>query len=174
MNAYFLLITFLSLNIATFTEANANDNANSTSDVVVTTKLQDSDSEIICHTNRNLIAMGFVEHPTSEFDKLAQDLYLKVIYDSIDFKLDLKNTETVPEIGRNIELESWDDQRTDTLEMYGDVIFIRDPNAKQLIEIRWYENGVKHFSVNTNIKHPIEGVPTCAMPYYPFVTNALF
>jgi hypothetical protein len=54
------------------------------------------------------------------------------------------------------------------------VVFIRDPNAKQLIEIRWYENGVKHFSVNTNIKHPIEGVPTCAMPYYPFVTNALF
>lgn len=169
MNAYFLLITFLSLNIANITDANAN----STNDVVITTTLRDSDSDITCQTNRNLVAMGFVEHPTSEFDKLAQDLYLKVIY-SIDFKLDLKNTEAVPDIGRNIELESWDDQRTDALEMYGDVIFIRDPHAKELIEIRWYENGVKHFSVNTNIKHPIKGVPTCAMPYFPFVTNALF
>ncbi len=159
MNAYFLLITFLSLNIANITIANAKST---------------NDSDITCQTNRNLVAMGFAEHPTSEFNKLAQDIYLKVIYDSINFKLDLKKSEEVPEIGRNIELESWDDQRTETLEMYGDIVFIRDPITRQLIEIRWYENGVKHFSVDTNIKHPIVGVSTCAMPYYPFVTNALF
>ncbi len=146
--------------------------ANSQINSQINSQLQTNNNA--CPSNRILLKMGFVQHPSADFENISNQLYPKVIYDSDNFVLDLRNQEFVPTIGRNVQLSSWDDLRTPDLEMLGDVVFITDPTTNEALELRWYENGVKNFVVNESVKHPVPNTPVCAMEYFPFVSNALF
>ena len=48
-----------------------------------------------------------------------------------------------------MNVQSWDDTETDKSEMFGDIALLRNSqNMEQVLEIRWYSEGVRYVFVN--------------------------
>lgn len=62
---------------------------------------------------------------------------------------------------------SYDHLGTDTMEMFGDAIVIRDLSTFEVVEVRWYKNGQKYISYNGEVQQ-------CASDLVPLADNALF
>lgn len=66
-----------------------------------------------------------------------------------------------------MNVRTWDDTETSTLEMFGDIAMFRNnSNLDQVLEIRWYNEGVRHVFVN---KKYLDCVSTSA----PIAVNAI-
>ena len=63
---------------------------------------------------------------------------------------------------------SWDTLSTPQKEMFGDIaIFTNRLNEDEILEIRWFENGVKHIAVNSKYLE-------CVSISAPFPENTIF
>lgn len=118
--------------------------------------------------------MGWQVHSPSEFNQIEQQLNFRLqngladgsIINDISGPVLTKNTVNQQEM----ELAGFmfDDLRTSRDEMFGDIAVIEDPNNNfQRVELRWYENSVRHIVFNSQVL-------TCFTELPPPVDNSVF
>lgn len=110
-----------------------------------------------------LIQKGFKFHPNN-FDYIKNKILNKLNQQAEYFVLDEEQMFWSNAHKQYFNLISKDDIRTEQMEMFGDVVLIKDDNRVK--EIRWYHKGEKHFAYSTDHK--------CATNLIPFADNALY
>lgn len=106
------------------------------------------------------------------------DTYVK--YFNIDLNDGLMNGYFIPDLEGTIatsyssiqsrvymNVRTWDDTETSAREMFGDIAMFRNnANLEQVLEIRWYNEGVRHVFVNKQFLN-------CVSISAPVATNAI-
>lgn len=116
----------------------------------------------------NLEGVGFEFRKASKFLKDAKDMQQWLKQDSKDFVEDMDSPVWSEPYKGYVFVESYDYLPTPQIEMFGDVLIIRDHfNREKVLEVRWYENGQKYISFDREEQ-------ACATPLFPYADNALF
>jgi hypothetical protein len=109
---------------------------------------------------------GF-EIESENFFKNAKKVITWLEKDQSNFVDDVETRFFSTQYNGYVLFNSYDHLATDTMEMFGDAIIIRDLNSFEVIEVRWYENGQKKISYNAEVQ-------SCASNLVPIADNALY
>ena len=115
----------------------------------------------------DLKSVGFEFRKASKFLKDAKDMKTWLEIDKTNFVDDMSSPVWSAPYGQYVFVESFDHLQTPQMEMFGDVLIISDHFTKEVVEVRWYENGQKYISFNRRVQ-------ACATPLFPYADNALF
>lgn len=117
--------------------------------------------------NRELEKEGFNIHPGRTFKKDVKFLETWIKLDAHQFILDVSARYYSTQYNGYVKMVSLDFIPTRQSEMFGDVVFIKDLESGETLEVRWYDNKSKHISYNRKRQ-------SCASSLIPMVDNALF
>ncbi len=110
-----------------------------------------------------LVENGWVEH-SSGLSQIANRLKTEI--EKSNWVPDLESTMLSPSLRKHLKFSSFDNLDTPQSEMFGDVAFYADLKTGEVLEVRWYADGKKHFAHSRSIDCSVDGVP--------FAVNALF
>lgn len=116
--------------------------------------------------NANLEALDF-KIDTKNFLNNSKKVINWLDKDQNEFVDDIETRYYSTQYKGYVLFNSYDHLATDTMEMFGDAVIIRDLASFEVLEVRWYKNGQKHISYNRNVQY-------CASDLIPFADNALF
>ncbi|MCB0341437.1 MAG: hypothetical protein H6626_13860 [Pseudobdellovibrionaceae bacterium] len=120
-----------------------------------------------CASNQALLSLGWYVHEAENFSQLAQQQTDLMSHQRNLYRPDTEGVVYSSSAHRLVRLESYDKITTAAGEMYGDLLFIMVPETRELIEIRWYEDGLRHTAYSREFQN-------CASNMIPDQPNALF
>lgn len=110
----------------------------------------------ICH-NQTLNSLGWIQHPAHEFAQII-DL-LETETQNSGWVKDIETHFFSGHLEKIVSFKSLDNLATDDLEMFGDVAYYSDFETQEILEIRWYEHGKKHFVLRQDLLCTVDDVP---------------
>ena len=117
-------------------------------------------------SNEALSELGF-KVETAKFTKNSAKILKWLANDQEQFVDDIETKFFSTQYGAYVQFNSYDHLSTPQMEMFGDIVVIRDLNSNEVLEVRWYKNSVKYISYNSNKQN-------CASDLVPYADNALF
>jgi hypothetical protein len=124
-----------------------------------------------CSFSTVLSQDGWKVHSAKQFNRLSQEV-LANIEGGIDSGLiipDMKGTfynRNGVDEELHIKVQSWDDLTTPQSEMFGDIAVMTEAFSGTVVEVRWYEAGVK------NVVFDLNWV-TCMVHTIPYAINSI-
>lgn len=112
------------------------------------------------------IAKGFKFSNKKSFSTISKNINKWMNSSENDFVLDYESPMYSSSYQGYVTVTSYDNLVTDRDEMFGDVVFLRDRFTDKLIEVRWYQNGMKLIAFDRELQ-------ACPAPVVPIVENAL-
>lgn len=122
-----------------------------------------SNAQQICD-NQALIANGWVQHSSTEFAQVAEMMQKET--QNSNWVKDIETVFFSGHLEKFVSFKSLDNLATYDLEMFGDVAFYSDIETGDLIEVRWYQDGKKHFVLRKDL--------LCTVDELPLAENTLF
>lgn len=122
-------------------------------------------SKTYCVSDNHLIASGFVKHESNEFQEIFESIKRRLLDPKENIVFDFMTRDFNPELRDWQSITSWDDNNTEDLIMFGDILLISRMDTKEALEIRWFDGTNKHFVY--------QGLD-CANHYIPEAINTLF
>lgn len=119
-----------------------------------------------CKSDMSLKAAGF-NVQTRNFKKIMLEKEEWFLKNNHLFELDTKGTIYSSVVSQMVTVTSHDNIETPRETMFGDVVFFELFSDKQMIEIRWFENGKKHVAYDPKVQ-------PCATNTIPVAVNSLF
>lgn len=126
-----------------------------------------------CSNYYQYINTGWIIHPPKNFQAIAKETISKVntglsngtiVYDMSGTLMNHDTPDSTPVF---IDAAMWDDLRTDSFEMYGDIAILKDSQGTQdLVEIRWYDGKKRNLVINTKLIN-------CMTEDAPYVENSV-
>ena len=111
--------------------------------------------------------IGFTVYPTQDFSKYEKKVMRWLERSSKDFEMEM-SSKIWSHVSKSwIEVFSYDNIKSPSMEMLGDVFIIRDLDTQEIVEVRWYENSTKKLVYNQDYQR-------CSTDLIPIVENALF
>ena len=107
--------------------------------------------------NQALTDSGWSQHPTEEFSSIAAKLELET--KNPGWVGDMETVFFSGSLEKFVSFKSLDNLATPDMEMFGDVAYYSDNESEALLEIRWYENGLKHFVLRKDIPCTLDSIP---------------
>lgn len=114
--------------------------------------------------NQTLINGGWLQHPSHEFPQIIASMETET--QNPGWVKDIETHFFSGHLEKMISFKSLDNLATDDLEMFGDVAYYSDFETQEILEIRWYENGRKHFVLRQDL--------LCTVDDAPLAENTLF
>ncbi len=118
-----------------------------------------------CKTDKQLENIGFTVH-RDLFDVLFLQGETWLSDNQHDFVDHLSGTIFSTVANQMVTVESFDYLPTPQDEMFGDLVLMTSFRDGYNVEVRWYENGQRHFAVSKQAK--------CAIESIPFAVNSLY
>lgn len=118
-----------------------------------------------CKSNRALAAIGFVVHGPSSFTQVTAPVLRRYELEKGSFVFETDARLFNGELHAPVLVTSYDDLRTPSSVMLGDILFTQNLDTNELYELRWFENGKRHVAYR---------VLSCAVGYIPMAENSLF
>ncbi|WP_127717377.1 hypothetical protein [Halobacteriovorax sp. HLS] len=117
-------------------------------------------------SNEALSEIGFKIEST-KFHSNTKKVLNWLSHDEDFFVDDIETKFFSTQYGGYVQFNSYDHLSTPQMEMYGDIVVIRALSSDEVLEVRWYKNGIKHISYNAKKQG-------CASDLVPYADNALF
>lgn len=123
-------------------------------------------SEMRC-SDQDLKELGWAVRSSSRVQATSERLW-NLTQESPDVYGDEAVYKMYSTVARNwVELVSVDSTLTPSDEMLGDILWIRDLDSQEVVEVRWYEGG------RVKVQYDLDYQP-CATNAVPMVTNSLY
>jgi hypothetical protein len=114
-----------------------------------------------------LMARGWMVHEPKDFVPITQKVGFLSAEGKADYVYDTGGFFYSSVAGRIVKYEAFDKLATPQNKMYGDIVFITDPESGDLLELRWFDGDMKHVVFNNKL---LRGVTELIPP----VTNSLY
>jgi len=116
----------------------------------------------------DLQGVGFEFRKAGQFLKDAKNMTEWLTLDDENFVEDMDSPVWSAPYSGYVFVQSYDYLPTPQMEMFGDILIIRDHFKREnIVEVRWYKNGQKYISFDRDQQR-------CATPLFPYADNALF
>ncbi|PIK13586.1 hypothetical protein [Halobacteriovorax sp. JY17] len=115
----------------------------------------------------SLKKIGFGFASKKEFSVIENNVKKWVQDNEQDFILDYESRMFSSVYGKFVLVTSLDNIQTSEDEMFGDVVFIRDLNSGKILEIRWFQHGLKLVAFDRKMQ-------SCPTAVVPLAENTLF
>ncbi|EQC45613.1 hypothetical protein [Bacteriovorax sp. Seq25_V] len=116
--------------------------------------------------NADFIAKGFKFANKKSFSTISKNITKWMNSAENEFVLDYQSPMYSSSYKGFVTVTSYDNLSTERDEMFGDVVFLRDRFTDKLVEVRWYQNGMKLIAFDRELQE-------CPAPVVPVAENAL-
>ncbi len=114
-----------------------------------------------------LIVQGWEVHESRNFASVSQRVLADCAEEKDQYVYDTGGFLFSRAAGRIVRYDVYDRLTTPHREMYGDIVFLTDPENGELLELRWFDGEKRHLIFNGERQKRVTGL-------VPIVINSLF
>lgn len=122
-----------------------------------------ANSEGPCPRDEALISLGWIQHSADELEDIWNQQSLES--QGPHYVSDMSATYHSSQINDFVQFQSFDNLTTPQMEMFGDLALYQHHKTNEMLEVRWYAQGKKHF---------VHKMGVCTVDVVPIAENTLF